>query len=225
MPTRKPIVSYLRVMGSHDDLGLEAQREAIHHFAEVNRFRVVDEFVERHRGESPGRRPQLSAALGRALEWGCPLIAARLDRLARDPNVLGYLVRQGTSIIVATEPPVTLQVFHTWSPEQRAQSGQKIKRALAEMKARGVKLGNPTNLYEAGVVGREAQAERARRFTARVMPIIDEIQASGVTSYNGIAKELNRRNIAAPRGGNWAVMTVKRIIERGRHRLARHRRG
>ena len=62
--------------------------------------------------------------------------------------------------------------------------------------------------------GRAAQAERAYRFAADVLPIIGDIRAGGITSLNGVAEELNRRGVGTPRGGRWAAMTVRRVVER-----------
>jgi len=52
-------------------------------------------------------------------------------------------------------------------------------------------------------------------FAADVLPIIEDIRAGGVTSLNGVAEELNRRGVGTPRGGRWAAMTVRRVVERG----------
>ncbi len=219
MATRKPIVSYLRVIGSHDDLGIEAQREAIRRFAEDNGFRLVEEIAEEahgRRGVGMNLRPQLSTALRHVRKRGCPIVVAGLHCLSQDARVIEELVPRETQLIVAADPPFTLQVYRSWTADQRARHSRRVKRTLAARKAQGVKLGNPTNLYEAGEAGRRAQVNRAREFAAEVLPIIDEIRASGVTSFNGIANELNRRGVRTARGGRWAAMTVKRVVERGR---------
>ncbi len=54
----------------------------------------------------------------------------------------------------------------------------------------------------------------ADRFAALVLPIITEIRATGVTSLNGIARELRRRNIPTRRGGRWAAGTVRHLLYR-----------
>ncbi|TIP03914.1 MAG: resolvase, partial [Mesorhizobium sp.] len=61
----KPVISYLRVSTSgqgKSGLGLEAQRQAIAHFAEVEGFDIAAEFVEVETGKGAdalSRRPQL----------------------------------------------------------------------------------------------------------------------------------------------------------------------
>ncbi len=93
--------------------------------------------------------------------------------------------------------------------------GKRIRSGQAAARARGARFGNPTNIREAGGIGRATMTERADRFAADVLPVIEDIRAGGVTSLNGVAEELNRRGVSTPRGGRWAAMTVKRIVERG----------
>ena len=54
----------------------------------------------------------------------------------------------------------------------------------------------------------------ARDFAAEVLPAIAEIEASGITSANAIAAELNRRGYKTPRGGEWRAQQVQRVRAR-----------
>jgi hypothetical protein len=54
----------------------------------------------------------------------------------------------------------------------------------------------------------------ADRFALAILPIIGEIRAAGVTSLNGIARELRRRNVARPRAGRWTASTVHSVLLR-----------
>jgi len=47
-----------------------------------------------------------------------------------------------------------------------------------------------------------------------VLPIIRELEASGVTSRAGIAAGLNARRIATARGGRWSHVQVGAILTR-----------
>jgi hypothetical protein len=51
-----------------------------------------------------------------------------------------------------------------------------------------------------GVVSNKANADR---FAANVLPVIEQIKASGATSLRAIAKALNARGVATARGGVW----------------------
>ncbi len=211
MARRKPVVSYLR---ASTDLDVEAQREANRRFAEANGYRVVEEMVERGRAETLDRRPRLTAAVERARGEGCPILVAGLECLSRDSRLVGDLVARGASLVVAGDHPLVLRPHRALTDEARDLHGRRVRAGQAAARARGVKLGGP-KIREAGGKGRAAMAERADRFAADVLPVIEDIRAGGVTSLNGVAEELNRRGVGTPRGGRWRAMTVRRVDERG----------
>src|SRR5262245_38931772 len=64
---------------------------------------------------------------------------------------------------------------------------------LAAAKAQGAQLGNRTNLSAAQAKGRAVNAAAAAAFASNVLPIIRQIQTSGVTSLRGIARALDAR--------------------------------
>jgi len=83
-------------------------------------------------------------------------------------------------------------------------------------KAAGAKLGNPR---AAETVGRAHAANRAAadRFASNILPIVESIRASGITSHAGIAAALNRRGISTARGGRWHSTTVRNLLARPRN--------
>ena len=210
MARRRPIVSYFGARGGQD---VYAQRQAVQAFVQGNGYRVVEEFVGE--GTASSSRVRLRAALDRAQRASCPVLVSGLDWLSRHAGVVEEFAVRDVPLIVAGETPVVVRPYRGWSEIERQRHGQNIKDALAVRKAAGVRLGNPVNLREAGVQGRETQVARAETFAASVMPVIDEIRSGGVTSINAIAKELNRRGVKTARGGDFAAMTVKRVVERG----------
>jgi DNA invertase Pin-like site-specific DNA recombinase len=167
----KPIVGYYRVSSDkqgRSGLGLEAQRETVTRFAEANGFEVVADEVEVETGKGAdalNRRPRLKAALDQALKRKCSVCVAKLDRLSRDVAFISGLMSQKVPFVVA-EPgpdvdPFVLHIFAALAEKERALISQRTKAALAQAKARGVKLGNPRldevrdrvnrNLIEAGL--------------------------------------------------------------------------
>jgi hypothetical protein len=54
----------------------------------------------------------------------------------------------------------------------------------------------------------------AGSFAANVLPIIREIQNSGVSSLRGVAKALTTRGIKTARGGAWTGVQVADILRR-----------
>lgn len=67
--------------------------------------------------------------------------------------------------------------------------------------------------------GAEAARRAADAYGARVYPIVQEIQASGITKPGDIAAELIRRNVLTPRGGQWNAKAVRRYAQRNGWRL------
>lgn len=86
--------------------------------------------------------------------------------------------------------------------------------ALAARKRQGVKLGNPTNLVQAGRTGAARTAEGAQRFAENVAPVIHQIRTSGVSSLRGIASAVNARGVRTARGGQWAATQVQAVLAR-----------
>jgi Recombinase len=80
-------------------------------------------------------------------------------------------------------------------------------------KARGKRLGNP-KLSDARRHATAARKERADRYSANVLPIIREIQRSGIHTLRGIARALAARGIPTARGGMWTAVQVSDILRR-----------
>ena len=107
MTPDRPIVTYMRVSTSkqgRSGLGLDAQRAALVHFAQTERFDIVEEFVEVDSGKGHDaleRRPQLKAALALAKKHKCHLGVAKLDRFSRDVHFISGLEVHRVPFLVA----------------------------------------------------------------------------------------------------------------------------
>lgn len=58
------------------------------------------------------------------------------------------------------------------------------------------------------------RSEAAAKRNEDLMPVIEDIRASGSNSPQKIADALNARGITAARGGSWSAVQVRRILER-----------
>jgi len=220
----RPLIAYTRVSTDRQGksgLGLEAQRKAIADFAVANGFTVVGEFEEVETGKGADaleRRPQLAAALAAARKAKCPIIVAKLDRLSRDVAFVAGLMAQRVPFLVAElgegVDPFVLHLYAALAEKERAMIASRTKAALAGLKAKGVQLGNRTNLPEASAKGAASNRREANAFAANVLPIIATIQATGITSARAIAEELNARRVETARGGTWTGVHVTRILAR-----------
>jgi len=213
MTMTTPIVAYYRVSTQaqgRSGLGLEAQRKVVEHFATSEAMHITHEFVETETGKGADaldRRPQLAAALKAAKKLKAPIVVAKLDRLSRDVHFISGLMSKGVPFIVTAlgknVDPFMLHIYAALAEKERALISERTKVALAAAKERGVQLGNPA-LAEAN---KAAAAER----DAALKTTLVELSAK---SYQGIARELTNRAIAAPRGGAWNAMTVMRAMKR-----------
>jgi hypothetical protein len=62
---------------------------------------------------------------------------------------------------------------------------------------------------------REARQARADERAAKLAPLINALQAAGITSLKGIAKALSERGVPTPWGGHqWQAVQVSRVLAR-----------
>jgi DNA invertase Pin-like site-specific DNA recombinase len=91
---------------------------------------------------------------------------------------------------------------------------ERTRTTLAQKKAQGATLGNRTNLGEAQAKGARQIGELLTTFAANVLPIVRQIEASGMTGCRAIAAALNARGIHTARGGAWHDSTVRNLLAR-----------
>jgi DNA invertase Pin-like site-specific DNA recombinase len=219
----KPAVEYIRVSSQkqgRSGLGLDAQREAINKFCEIERFNIVASFieVETAKGNTLDRRPKLKAALKAARKIRdadyryAPIIVAKLDRLSRDVHFISGLMAERVPFICADlgrdTDPFLLHIYAAFAEKERRLISLRTKEALARAKAKGAKLG-----------GERAQSlltkQEALRRAEELRPIFREIVGDGGVSANAIAQELNRRGVkTATPGSRWHPQSVIRVMRR-----------
>lgn len=217
------VIAYYRVSTQgqgKSGLGIEAQRKAVAEFAVREGFEVVAEFTETETGKGSDaldRRPVLAAALTEARKIKGAVIVAKLDRLSRDVAFVAGLMAQRVPFIVAElgadADPFMLHLFAALAEKERAMISARTKAALAAAKAKGTVLGNP-KLAEARVKAEESRTAGADEFARSVAPVIRAIQAQGVDTLRGIARELVARKIETRRGGTWTPVQVSDLLKR-----------
>ena len=218
------VIAYYRVSTERQGrsgLGLDAQRERCHAFAAQNGMDIAEAFTEVETGKGADaldRRPQLAAALGAARRLRCQVLVAKLDRLSRDVHFIAGLMVQRVPFLVAElgtdVDPFMLHIYAALAEKERRMISERTRAALQARKKQGARLGNPTNLPEAGLKGAASSAEEARRFAKNVAPVILQIRSSGVISLRGVAAALNARGVRTARGGRWAATQVAAVLRR-----------
>jgi DNA invertase Pin-like site-specific DNA recombinase len=217
-------IAYYRVSTQRQGrsgLGIEAQRQAVARFAGAEGFALIEEFIEIETGKGADaldRRPKLTSALANARKLKCPVIVAKLDRLSRDVAFISGLMAQRVPFIVAElgvdADPFMLHLYAALAEKERRLISERTKAALASRKASGKRLGNPPNPGKAAACGRAVAIAEADRFAATVLPVIEAIRNSGITSLRGIALALNNRGIRTARGSQWQVSNVRNVMLR-----------
>jgi DNA invertase Pin-like site-specific DNA recombinase len=217
-------IAYYRVSTARQGksgLGIEAQKAAVQRFAEAEAIEVIAERIEIETGKGADaldRRPELAAALAQARKAKCPVIVAKLDRLSRDVHFISGLMAHRVPFIVAElgadADPFMLHLYAALAEKERALISQRTKAALAAKKAAGARLGNP-RAAEAAAKAHAANRAGADQFAANVLPIVREIQNSGLTTLRDIAAALNARGVRTARGGQWHSTTVRNLLRRG----------
>jgi DNA invertase Pin-like site-specific DNA recombinase len=212
-------VSYLRVSTAQQGasgLGLEAQRAAVAAHLNGGSWPLEQEFVEVESGKK-NDRTQLAAALKLCKKTKSTLIIAKLDRLARNVAFISGLMEAGVEFVACDMPQANKFVLHIMAAvaEQEAEAiSKRTVAALEAARARGVKLGGRRVSAERWAEIGEKRCQKADSFAEGIKASIEEIRDKGATTLRGIAAELNRRNIATPRGGEWSAVQVSRVLER-----------
>jgi DNA invertase Pin-like site-specific DNA recombinase len=98
---------------------------------------------------------------------------------------------------------LTLHILAAVAEHERDMISARTKAGLAAARARGVRLGNRQNLRAAQAKGVHGNKVAADAFAARVLPMIRDVQQSGVTRLRGIAAALAARGVPTARGGQW----------------------
>jgi DNA invertase Pin-like site-specific DNA recombinase len=222
--TQTALIAYIRVSTAgqgRSGLGIEAQREAITHFAAAEGLTILAEHVEVETGKGSDaldRRPVLAAALAAARKVKGAVVVAKLDRLSRDVAFISGLMAQRVPFVVADlgadADPFMLHLFAALAEKERALISKRTREALAAKKAQGALLGNRTNLAGATAKANAATQRIADSFASNVLPVIAQIRASGATSYAAIAEAMNARGVRTARGGEWHSTTVRNILLR-----------
>jgi DNA invertase Pin-like site-specific DNA recombinase len=213
-------VAYFRVSTDRQGrsgLGLEAQREAVESYLNGGRWSLVAELTEIESGKR-NDRPELEKALAACKKQKAKLVIAKLDRLSRNLAFIATLMDSGVEFVAVDNPhanKLTVHILAAVAQHEREIISARTSAALKAAKARGRRLGNP-KLAEARRHAAVAKKERADRYSANVLPVIREIQESGIKSLRGVARALAARGIPTARGGAWSPVQVSAILQRAR---------
>jgi DNA invertase Pin-like site-specific DNA recombinase len=208
-------VAYYRRSTARQDITIEAQAEAVRRYV-GDRGSIVASFTETESGKRKDR-PELLKALDHCKRHKAVLCIAKLDHLARNVAFIANLMDSGVEFVAVDFPQanrLTLHILAAVAEHEAIMISERTKTALQTLKRSGPVLGNVTNLDVAQAKGRAAQAQQARERAQEIVPIIQEIQAAGLTTLEEMATALNRRGYKTARGKAWHKATVMRVLQR-----------
>jgi DNA invertase Pin-like site-specific DNA recombinase len=217
-------VAYYRVSTARQGrsgLGLEAQQKAVTDYLNGGHWKLCAEFTEVESGKRSDR-PQLAKALAACRVHKATLVIAKLDRLARNVAFIANLMDSGVEFVAVDMPAAntfTVHILAAVAEQETRAISARTKAALAAAKARGVHLGGdrgnlPTVAKQGATASIAVRRQRAIDRARDLAPTIKELRQQGHSSLRGIAAELNARDIAAPRGGNWQASQVANLLKR-----------
>jgi DNA invertase Pin-like site-specific DNA recombinase len=220
------LIAYYRVSTARQGesgLGLEAQRAKVVALAADRRAEVVAEFIEVESGRKADR-PQLAAALAEARRRGAAVAVAKLDRIARDAELVLRLSREaeanGMAGFLFCDLPdidattaagrMVLSVMASVAEFEGRRISERTREALQQAKARGVVLGG---IRPNTITRNDAARERGQANAERLRPVLTALVAQGA-SLREMADALAKAGTATKAGKPLSPSSVKLALQR-----------
>ena len=196
--------------------GLDAQSNDIAYYLDRHAnepVTVIGEYTDVESGKIDDR-PELQKAIEVTNANDATLIVAKLDRLSRDVEFIAGMIKR-VKFRVASMPNADefqLHIYAALAEQERKFISERTKRALAEAKARGVKLGGYRDAHNAHAT---ALKEDANAFARKMLPKLIDLKQKRMT-HAEIAAHWNEYDVPTARGGKWSTTTVQRLWARAR---------
>jgi Protein of unknown function (DUF1153) len=108
---------------------------------------------------------------------------------------------------------ISRKEFASWQRVYRAW-GTPGLRVLDKRAARDRAIGPDARAMPAVVRADRVARVTSNQFAVKLIPVINSIRATGVTTPSGIAAALTARGVPTARGGRWQAQQVRRILAR-----------
>jgi len=218
----KHYIAYYRVskkVQGISGLGLSAQKSSVEKYVDGQDGIILKEFTEIETGTNKRDRIEIHKAIQQAKNENAVLIIAKLDRLARNVSFVSSLMDAGIEFVAVDMPTAnhfTIHIFSALAEQEAKLISTRTKQALAELKKRGVKLGNPQNLTnDARIKGVQTIKENAinNDRNRQAQSIIGNCKEKGMT-FRQIASYLNELNFKTRYGKEFFSSTVYQLYNR-----------
>lgn len=220
------LIAYYRVSTTRQGesgLGLDAQRAKVEALASEKGAEIISEYVEVESGRKADR-PKLSSAMAEARKAGAVVAVAKLDRLARDAELVLRLSREAEKngfggLLFADLPEadcttaagrLLLSLMASVAEFEGRRISERTREALAAAKARGRKLGG---LRRNTITRNQTARDRATADAESLRPLLAPMMASRY-SLRQMAKALAAAGLTNRNGEPIAAIQVARILDR-----------
>lgn len=218
----KKYIAYYRVsrkVQGVSGLGLSAQKSSVEKYVTGQDGNILNEYTEIETGTNKRDRVEIHKAIQQAKNEGAILVIAKLDRLARNVSFVSSLMDAGVEFVAVDMPSAnhfTIHIFSALAQQEASMISSRTKLALAELKKKGVKLGNPKNLTSdarnKGVQTIKENAQNNDR-NRQAQSIINNCKEKGMT-YRQIADYLNELNFKTRYGKQFLASSVHQLYRR-----------
>ena len=221
------LIAYYRVSTDKQGvsgLGLDAQRAKVEELAKQRGATIVGEFVEVESGRKADR-PQLAAALAEARKRKAAVAVAKLDRIARDAELVLRLSREAEAnglggFLFCDLPDIDattsagrliLSVMASVAEFESRRISERTREAMAQAKARGAVFGAARpEVAKLNAARAEQAAEAAERFRGILAPM-----AAAGSTLRAMAGALEAAGVQTTGGStNWSPIQVSRVLKR-----------
>lgn len=225
------IIAYYRVSiakQGRSGLGLEGQEAAVAAFVAQRGCNVLATYKEVEPGKRADR-PQLAKALAHAKRAKATLVVAKLDRLARNGDILSRLMESNVDFIAIDLEHTNRLTIHILSAVAEGEAkviSDRTKAALQAAKVRGQKLGSArpghwdgredarlSGLAKAREASKKVRADAADEAYADLLPEMRQLRSEDKTLQQ-IADALNEQGHTTRRGKPWNAVQVMRVLGR-----------
>lgn len=218
----KKYIAYYRVSRKiqfESGLGLSAQKDSVEKYVSAQDGIILNEYTEIETGTNKRDRIEIHKAIQQAKDEHAILVIAKLDRLARNVSFVSSLMDAGIEFLAVDMPSAnnfTIHIFSALAEQEAKLISSRTKLALAELKKKNIKLGNPKNLTnEARAKGLQAIKANALNNdrNRQAQSIIVSCKEKGM-SYRKIADYLNELNFKTRYGNQFLAPTVSQLYNR-----------
>jgi len=194
---------------------LETQKNEIMNYAKKNGIVIVSCYCESISGTIENR-PEFMKAVKEAKKKNLPIISKSLSRIGRNASQVLKIIEDTQLIITDYGRSVDsdfLSIMAIVSSMEVKATSRRTKQSLRYLRdVKGVKLGNRTNIKEAGDNGRKQQAIEANKFCMKLAPIV-----MNDINHSAMARQLNALEIKTRRGKEWRSYQVAQLRKRIRN--------